>query len=222
MKKSPRVLMLKAIETLPRCAFSIQYFPHSKANGAKQQKKTKTNYFLEICSSFPPFSSSETPDAPQKKLRSSSCRCGRPPFRIPHLQQSFCVSLLVWCYSAVWRWEIAVHTEMPTPRGVVRLWSALRAYIDLIRASRSLRTNHTQPRFPLPADGCERPRAAPSSAHLADSRYSTISFLWFFLSLLLVLGLALARMSKGSLLQALHSQSSACTSLPASLKLFFF
>lgn len=44
----------------------------------------------------------------------------------------------------------------------------------------------------------------------------------FFSLFLLVLGLALARMSKGSLLQALHSQSSACTSLPASLKLFFF
>lgn len=37
--KRPRVLTLKTIETLPRCAFSIQYFPHSKANRAKQKKR---------------------------------------------------------------------------------------------------------------------------------------------------------------------------------------
>lgn len=40
--KRPHVLTLKTIETLPRCTFSIQYFPHSKANGAKQKKKKHT------------------------------------------------------------------------------------------------------------------------------------------------------------------------------------
>lgn len=39
--KRPRVLTLKTIETLPRCAFSIQYFPHSKANRATHKKKNQ-------------------------------------------------------------------------------------------------------------------------------------------------------------------------------------
>lgn len=46
---------------------------------------------------------------------------------------------------------------MPTPRGVVKLWSALRAFIDLTCAWQSLWTDHIQP---LLADGCGRPRGA--------------------------------------------------------------
>lgn len=63
-----------------------------------------------------------------------------------------------WCYSLMWRWEIAVHSEMPMPRGVVELWSVLRACID--RACKSPQTNHTQPRIPQLADECGRPWGA--------------------------------------------------------------
>lgn len=97
----------------------------------------------------------------------------------------------------MWRREIAVHSEMPTPRGVVKLWSALRAHIDLTCAWKSPWTNHTQPRFPLLGDGCGRPRGALFSSSLHSGFPAPIIFC-----------LSVARMSKGSVLEAFHSQPS--------------
>lgn len=113
-----------------------------------------------------------------------------------------------WCYSLVWRWETAVHSEMPMPRGVVKLWSVLRACID--RACKSPQTNHTQPRIPQLADGCGRPWGALFIFQFSNS--CTVC-------------LAVARMSKGSVLEAFHSQPSTplCLfSLLAACELFFF
>lgn len=75
------------------------------------------------------------------------------------------------CYSLVRRWEIAVHSEMPTPRGVVKLWSALRAYIDLTHAWWSPWTNRM-----LPTDGCGRPRGALFSSFLRSLGFQLVCF----------------------------------------------
>lgn len=82
-----------------------------------------------------------------------------------------------WYYSLVWRWEIAIHSEMPSPRGVVKLWSAARAYIDLTCAWWSPWTNHMQPRFPLLADGCGRPRGALFRSSCRSSVFQLVCFL---------------------------------------------
>lgn len=82
-----------------------------------------------------------------------------------------------WCYSLVWRWEIAIHSEMPSPRGVVKLWSAARAYIDLTCAWWSPWTNHMQPHFPLLADGCGRPRGALFRSSCRSSVFQLVCFL---------------------------------------------
>lgn len=120
-----------------------------------------------------------------------------------------------WCCSLVWRWKIAVHSEMPTPRGVVELWSALRAYIDLTCAWKSPRTNHTQPRFQLLADGCGRPRGALSSSSLHSLFPRLRTFLSYFLQ-----GWVRALSWRHFTPSPLHLPR--LFSLPALLELFFF
>lgn len=109
---------------------------------------------------------------------------------VSYLWLNYCLQILIytkafefhyfWCYSLVWRWEIAVRSEMPTPRGVVKLWSALRAYIDLTCAWKSPWTNHMQPRFPLLADGCGRPQVAFFSSSLDSPFFRLLYFFSYF------------------------------------------
>lgn len=86
--KRPHVLTLKTIETLPRCAFSIQYFPHSKANGAKHTKKTTQllpgdllvfSSFLIVWNSAPhaPRKSRDPPPAGAAARHSASLICNK-------------------------------------------------------------------------------------------------------------------------------------------------
>lgn len=94
---------------------------------------------------------------------------------------------------------------MPTPRGVVKLWSALRAYIDLTHAWWSPWTNRM-----LPTDGCGRPRGALFSSFLHSLGFQLVCFLFYRFS------------DERGLCPGGISLPALCTSLPAAPELFLF